>query len=159
MASFVAYAMYHFLSSGKNKVHQLASSEFYAYLLQPNSKDLFEGKIEIGKEWIKGKFKDPQPILDIDEMSGGRGEPAMFQEFRTSRDVYSEYPLQEKLIEYQIPFDNERSSAVPQWIVIFGSDNLANPALLGDHDLHFKADARHRQSSVIVRKKPRATPF
>ena len=131
MASFVAYAMYHFLSSGKDKVHQLAASEFYAYLLQPNSKDLFEGKIEIGKEWIKGKFRDPQPILLDNEMSRGRGEPATFQEFRTSRDVYSEYPLQEKLIEYQIPFDNERSSAVPQWIVIFGSTILPILLFLG----------------------------
>ena len=130
MASLVAYAMYQFLSPGKGKVHQLASSEFYAYLRQPNSKDLFEGKIEIGKEWIKGKFRDPQPIL-LDEMSRGGGEPVTFQEFRTSRDIYSEYPLQEQLIEYQIPFDNERSSPVPQWIVIFGSTILPILLFLG----------------------------
>ena len=130
MASFAAYAMYHFLNSGKGKVHQLASSEFYAYLRQPNSKDLFEGKIEIGKEWIKGKFREPQqPIFD--EMPQRGGEPAAFQEFRTSRDIYSEYPLQEKLIEYQIPFDNERSSPVPQWIVIFGTTVLPILLFLG----------------------------
>ena len=131
LASFVAYAMYHFLSSGKEKVHQLAASDFYAYLRQPNGKDLFEGKIEIGKEWIKGKFREPQHILLDDEMPRGGGESATFQEFRTSRDLYSEYPLQEKLIEYQIPFDNERSSAVPQWIVIFGSTILPILLFLG----------------------------
>ena len=129
MASLVAYAMYHFLSSGKGRVYQLAASEFYAYLLEENSKDLFEGKIVIGKEWIKGKFREPQAILD-ERPRGGR-EPMTFQEFRTSRDVYSEYPLQEKLIEYKIPFDNERSSPVPQWIVIFGSTILPILLFLG----------------------------
>ena len=127
MASLVVYAMYHFLSSGNGKVHQLASSEFYGYLLQENSKDLFEGKIEIGKEWIKGKFREPQPILD----ETGRGEVTTFQEFRTSRDIYSEYPLQEKMIEHRIPFDNERSSPVPQWIVIFGTTVLPILLFLG----------------------------
>ena len=129
MASLIAYAMYAFLSSGKGRVYQLATSEFYTYLQQENSKDLFEGKIEISKEWIKGTFREPQAILD--DSPGLGGESGTFQEFRTSRDIYSEYPLEEKLIEHQIPFDNERSSPVPQWIVIFGSTILPILLFLG----------------------------
>ena len=129
MASLIAYAMYAFLSSGKGRVYQLATSEFYTYLQQENSKDLFEGEIEISKEWIKGTFREPQAILD--NSPGLGGESGTFQEFRTSRDIYSEYPLEEKLIEHQIPFDNERSSPVPQWIVIFGSTILPILLFLG----------------------------
>jgi cell division protease FtsH len=125
MASLVVYAMYHLLNSGKGKVYQLAASDFHGYIQQENSKDLFEGKIAIGKEWIKGEFREEQVI--VDDSPGGTGV-VKFQEFRTSRDIYSEYPLEEKLLERGIPYDNERSSPVPQWIVFFGTTAL--PILL-----------------------------
>ena len=45
--------------------------------------------------------------------------------------MFSNYPLQEKLIEYGIPFDNEPSSNFPQWLVIFGTTILPIVLFIG----------------------------
>lgn len=127
MASLVVYAMYHLISPSKGKVYELAASEFYRHIQQDNSRNLFEGEITIGKEWIDGKFAEPQPVLD----DSRRWNSDMFQEFRTSRDIYSEFPLQETLIEHGILFDNEPSSRVPQWVMIFGTTVLPILLFLG----------------------------
>ncbi|MCZ6678723.1 MAG: ATP-dependent zinc metalloprotease FtsH [Candidatus Poribacteria bacterium] len=128
MASLVVYAMYHLINPGKGKVYQLPTSEFHRYIQQESSENLFEEGIVIGKEWIKGKFRDPQQPIQGDPRRWGT---STFQEFRTSRDIYSEYPLEEKLLERGIPYDIEPSSRVPQWIVIFGTTVLPILLFLG----------------------------
>jgi len=122
MASIVVFAMYQLINP-KEKVYPLPASDFHHYIQRQDGKDLFEGRIIIGKEWIRGKFRESQPAREQPRGAGGT-----FQEFKTGRDIYSEYPLEKELLDAEIPYDIEQSSSVPQWIVLFGTTVL--PILL-----------------------------
>ncbi|MCS5611343.1 MAG: ATP-dependent zinc metalloprotease FtsH, partial [Candidatus Poribacteria bacterium] len=113
----------------KETVYSLAASDFYSLIQRKDSRNLFDVtyKIKIGKESIEGKFRNVAEIIDL--VSSRSPEilnigDAWQGEFKTSRDMFSNYPLQQKLIEYGIPFDNELSSNFPQWLVIFGTTIL-----------------------------------
>ncbi|MBB15085.1 cell division protein FtsH [Candidatus Poribacteria bacterium] len=120
----------------KEVVYSLAASDFYSLIQQKDSRNLFDVtyKIKIGKESIEGKFRNVAEIID----RVGNRSPEILNigdtwqgKFKTSRDIFSNYPLQEKLIEYGIPFDNEPSSNFPQWLVIFGTTILPIVLFIG----------------------------
>ncbi|MEE2617955.1 MAG: ATP-dependent zinc metalloprotease FtsH [Candidatus Poribacteria bacterium] len=120
----------------KETVYSLAASDFYSLVQRKDSRNLFDVtyKIKIGKESIEGKFRNVAEIIDL--VSSRSPEilnigDAWQGEFKTSRDIFSNYPLQQKLVEYGIPFDNELSSNFPQWLVIFGTTILPIVLFIG----------------------------
>ena len=126
--AIIAFAVWNMIVS-KETVYSLAASDFYSLVQRKDSRNLFDVtyKIKIGKESIEGKFRNVAEIIDL--VSSRSPEilnigDAWQGEFKTSRDMFSNYPLQQKLIEYGIPFDNEPSSNFPQWLVIFGTTIL-----------------------------------
>ena len=126
--AIIAFAIWNMIGA-KETVYSLAASDFYSLIQRKDSRNLFDVtyKIKIGKESIEGKFRNVAEIIDL--VSSRSPEilnigDAWQGEFKTSRDIFSNYPLQQKLIEYGIPFDNELSSNFPQWLVIFGTTIL-----------------------------------
>ena len=133
--TIIAFAAWNMIVS-KEVVYSLAASDFYSLIQQKDSRNLFDVtyKIKIGKESIEGKFRNVAEIID----RVGNRSPEILNigdtwqgKFKTSRDIFSNYPLQEKLIEYGIPFDNEPSSNFPQWLVIFGTTILPIVLFIG----------------------------
>ena len=133
--AIIAFAAWNMIVS-KEIVYSLAASDFYSLIQQKDSRNLFDVtyKIKIGKESIEGKFRNVAEIID----RVGNRSPEILNigdtwqgKFKTSRDMFSNYPLQEKLIEYGIPFDNEPSSNFPQWLVIFGTTILPIVLFIG----------------------------
>jgi len=133
--TIIAFAAWNMIVS-KEVVYSLAASDFYSLIQQKDSRNLFDVtyKIKIGKEAIEGKFRNVAEIID----RVGNQSPEILNigdtwqgKFKTSRDMFSNYPLQEKLIEYGIPFDNEPSSNFPQWLVIFGTTILPIVLFIG----------------------------
>ena len=111
MASIVMIAMYQLISPKDRPKDEPKTSEFYQLLQRDDSRDIFE-EVTIGKEWIKGKLTVRAMETDPPLNANSKGI------FRVYRDIYSEYPLKEKLLEQEIPFDVEPSSRMPQWIAI-----------------------------------------
>ena len=133
--AIIAFAVWNMIAS-KETVYSLAASDFYSLIQRKDSRNLFDVtyKIKIGKESIEGKFRNVAEIIDL--VSSRSPEilnigDAWQGEFKTSRDMFSNYPLQQKLIEYGIPFDNEPSSNFPQWLVIFGTTILPIVLFIG----------------------------
>ncbi|MEC8839960.1 MAG: ATP-dependent zinc metalloprotease FtsH [Candidatus Poribacteria bacterium] len=133
--AIIAFAVWNMIVS-KETVYSLAASDFYSLVQRKDSRNLFDVtyKIKIGKESIEGKFRNVAEIIDL--VSSRSPEilnigDAWQGEFKTSRDMFSNYPLQQKLIEYGIPFDNELSSNFPQWLVIFGTTILPIVLFIG----------------------------
>ena len=133
--AIIAFAVWNMIVS-KETVYSLAASDFYNLIQRKDSRNLFDVtyKIKIGKESIEGKFRNVAEIIDL--VSSRSPEilnigDAWQGEFKTSRDMFSNYPLQQKLIEYGIPFDNEPSSNFPQWLVIFGTTILPIVLFIG----------------------------
>ena len=133
--AIIAFAVWNMIVS-KETVYSLAASDFYSLIQRKDSRNLFDVtyKIKIGKESIEGKFRNVAEIIDL--VSSRSPEilnigDAWQGEFKTSRDMFSNYPLQQKLIEYGIPFDNEPSSNFPQWLVIFGTTILPIVLFIG----------------------------
>ncbi|MBR54884.1 cell division protein FtsH [Candidatus Poribacteria bacterium] len=106
--------------------HKLKTSEFYSLIKDKNSNTLFDGSIQIDKDWIRGRLspEGQRNIIDAPR-TGWDGS------FKTSRDVYSNYPLEEALIENKIRFDHAMSSNFPQWLVFVGSTVLPILLFLG----------------------------
>ena len=118
--AIIAFAIWNMIGA-KETVYSLAASDFYSLIQRKDSRNLFDVtyKIKIGKESIAGKFRNVAEIIDL--VSSRSPEilnvgDAWQGEFKTSRDMFSNYPLQQNLIEYGIPFDNELSSNFPQWL-------------------------------------------
>ena len=133
--AIIAFAIWNMIGA-KETVYSLAASDFYSLIQRKDSRNLFDVtyKIKIGKESIEGKFRNVAEIIDL--VSSRSPEilnigDAWQGEFKTSRDMFSNYPLQQKLIEYGIPFDNEPSSNFPQWLVIFGTTILPIVLFIG----------------------------
>ena len=133
--AIIAFAIWNMIGA-KETVYSLAASDFYSLIQRKDSRNLFDVtyKIKIGKESIEGKFRNVAEIIDL--VSSRSPEilnigDAWQGEFKTSRDIFSNYPLQQKLVEYGIPFDNELSSNFPQWLVIFGTTILPIVLFIG----------------------------
>jgi len=125
LIGIVVFATYR-LMDPKPPEHKLKTSEFYSLIRKKDSHLLFEGAIKIDKDWIRGRLSNSgQRHVISPPHTNWDGS------FKTSRDVYSTYPLEEELIENQIRFDNEMSSNFPQWLVFVGSTVLPILLFLG----------------------------
>jgi len=125
LIGIVVFATYR-LMDPKPPEHKLKTSEFYSLIRKKDSHLLFEGVIKIDKDWIRGRLSNSgQRHVISPPHTNWDGS------FKTSRDVYSTYPLEEELIENQIRFDNEMSSNFPQWLVFVGSTVLPILLFLG----------------------------
>ena len=140
MASIFVLALSQVISR-KDRVHELKTSNFYQLVedrrqsaeesgrLGPKDDGLFQDEVIIKKEWIQGTFRDPRFVQDELLKLGEMVEIEDWQgQFKTSRDQFSEFPLQEKLMAAQVPFNVDQASSVPQWLLIFGTTVL--PILL-----------------------------
>lgn len=121
IASILVFAFYRILNTNKENIYELKFSEFLSYV---NKKEV--QNVRIGKEWITGEFTQPQ-LLDVEI----REQIEEFEKFRTARDVYSEYPLEETLYENKIDFDIEAQSKFPQWAVLIGTYLLPIILIIG----------------------------
>ncbi|MBP97490.1 cell division protein FtsH [Candidatus Poribacteria bacterium] len=125
LIGIVVFATYR-LMEPKATEHKLKTSEFYSLVKGKNSNTLFDGSIQIDKDWIRGRLSvEGQREIRDAPRTGWDGS------FKTSRDVYSNYPLEEALIENQIRFDHAMSSNFPQWLVFVGSTVLPILLFLG----------------------------
>ncbi|MFB3041748.1 MAG: ATP-dependent zinc metalloprotease FtsH [Candidatus Poribacteria bacterium] len=140
MASIVVIAMVRLINSPKGRVYELTTYNFHQLVekgLDANgrivgSQELFDGEIIIGKEWIRGKFRDPNLLRNELGSLGKVGPMDTWQgDFKTSRDPNSQFPLQEKLLEKEILYNVKPSSSVPQWMMIFGGTVLPILLFLG----------------------------
>ena len=143
MASMFVLALSQVISR-KNRVYELATSNFYGFVenrresienagrLTREDDGLFDDGLVIGTEWIHGKFRNTQFVLDELE---SLGEMVPIEdwtgEFKTSRDQYSEFPLHQTLMAAEIPFNVEQASRVPQWLLVFGTTVLPILLFLG----------------------------
>ena len=140
MASIFVLALSQVISR-KDRVHELKTSNFYQLVedrrqfaeesgrLDPTDDGLFQDEVIIKKEWIQGTFRDPQFVQDELQKLGEAVEIEDWKgQFKTSRDQFSEFPLQERLLAAQVSFNVEQASSVPQWLLIFGTTVL--PILL-----------------------------
>ena len=125
LIGIVVFATYRLMEPRATE-HKLKTSEFYSLVKGKNSNTLFDGSIQIDKDWIRGRLsvEGQREIRDAPK-AGWDGS------FKTSRDVYSNYPLEEALIENQIRFDHAMSSNFPQWLVFVGSTVLPILLFLG----------------------------
>jgi len=116
IAFILLIASYQVLRPQKTDVYDLAFSDFLKLI-----KEGKVAKVYISKDWIEGEFKEPLyfPVH-------GRGfiEQRPFAKFRTPRDPFSNYPLEERLEEYGITFYIEPPSSFPQWVTMLASGLL-----------------------------------
>ncbi len=124
IASILAFAIYKYLED-KNKIeaYEAKTSEFISFI-----KNQEITTVEIGKEIIKGEFVEEQ-TLSVE--MGGKNITKLFKKFKTSRDIYSNYPLEELLEEHGIRWNIETQSRFPQWVTIFGTTLLPIILLIG----------------------------
>jgi len=106
LGAILAYGFWRLLLNEPTRVYTLKTSEFYSLILNTERKEI--ESIEIGKDWINGKF------MASFEREGTRS-------FKTPRDLNSNYDLEEKLIASKIDFDYESPSRFPEWLGIFTS--------------------------------------
>ena len=108
LASILVLASYHFLRSGKPAVYELDSSDFLQLIhgkLEIDNVTILKreiAEVTIGKEWITGEFETEKYLpVAVGE------KPVEFRKFKTARDIYDDFPLQETLHENEIPFNVE----------------------------------------------------
>jgi len=106
LGAILAYGFWRLLLNEPTRVHTLKTSEFYSLILNTERKEI--ESVEIGKDWINGKF------MANYEREGTRS-------FKTPRDINSNYDLEEKLIASKIDFDYESPSRFPEWLGLFTS--------------------------------------
>lgn len=123
MASILAFAIYKFLEQNEPEAYDMKTSEFIDFVKTEKIKD-----VKIGKENITGEFKKEETfIIEVT----GKEIPKTFETFKTARDIYSNYPLEELLVEHGILFNAAPQSRFPQWLAIFGTTLLPIILLIG----------------------------
>jgi cell division protease FtsH len=124
MASILVFVSYQIFEGKPSDVYQLKASEFFKLAKEGKIKSVVKGK-----DWISGKFTEPQnfPVRTRTGMTTTK----RFTEFRTPRDIYSNYDLDQMLEEHKIEFDNESPSKIPQWVGFFASGILPLLLLVG----------------------------
>jgi len=123
MASILAFAIYKFLDTNKPEAYDLKTSQFINFVKTEKIAD-----VKIGKENITGEFKEKETFI---VKVAGKEMPETFETFKTARDIYSNYPLEELLVEHNINFNSEPQSRFPQWLAIFGTTLLPIILLIG----------------------------
>ena len=115
----LAYTFWKFLLNEPTRVYSMKASEFYN-LIDPakNTQKRIE-YVQIDKDWIKGTFV---PGLEL--------EPGV-KNFKTPRDLYSNYELEGKLLGSDIQFDYQEPSRFPEWLGFFAGGLLPLLLLVG----------------------------
>jgi cell division protease FtsH len=106
LGSVLVYGFWRLLLNEPTKIYYLKASDFFSIVSNPDQKEI--ESIKISKDWINGKFN-----------SGYEREG--IKTFKTSRDIYSNYDLEEKLIYAKIDFDYQNPSKFPGWLGLLAS--------------------------------------
>ena len=106
LGAVLVYGFWRLLLNEPTKIYSLKASEFFSIISNPEQKVI--ESIRINKDWINGKFT-----------TGNEREGSLT--FRTPRDVYSNYNLEEKLISSKIDFDYQSPSKFPGWLGLLAS--------------------------------------
>lgn len=125
LASIVVVAIYQLINR-RDQVYHLATSDFHEYIRRgPN---LFEGYLVLDEEWVEGKFYKAvveEIQLELERRANIEARETPFPpnwngDFKASRDPNDNYGIQEKLDEYEIPYNAKPPSNFPQWLQVFG---------------------------------------
>jgi cell division protease FtsH len=97
----------------------MKASDFFN-MVDPDktSKKMIEN-VEIRKDWITGDF-----------IPGSEPEPG-FKSFKTPRDIYSNYEIEQKLLASGIDFNYQEPSRFPEWLGFFAGGLLPLLLLIG----------------------------
>lgn len=106
LGAVLVYGFWRLLLNEPSRTYNLKASEFYNIISNPDQKEI--ESLRIGKDWISGKFNPGY------EREGTRT-------FRTPRDIYSNFELEEKLLYAKVDFDYQNPSRFPEWLGIFAS--------------------------------------
>lgn len=115
----LAYTFWRFLLNEPTKVYDLKASEFYNMIDPEKNPQKRITEVEIRKDWITGKF-----------LPGSEPEPGV-EEFKTPRDIYSNYELAQKLLASDIDFNYSKPSRFPEWLGFFAGGFLPLLLLIG----------------------------
>ncbi|MGB9597929.1 MAG: ATP-dependent zinc metalloprotease FtsH, partial [Candidatus Poribacteria bacterium] len=106
LGAVLVYGFWRLLLNEPSRTYNLKAGEFYNIISNPDQKEI--ESVKIGKDWINGKFNPGY------EREGTRT-------FKTPRDIYSNFELEEKLLYAKIDFDYQTPSRFPEWLGIFAS--------------------------------------
>lgn len=106
LGAILVYGFWRLLLNEPARIYNLKAGEFYNIISNPEQKEI--ESIQIGKDWISGKFNSGY------ERDGSKN-------FRTPRDIYSNYNLEEKLISAKVDFNYQMPSRFPEWLALFAS--------------------------------------
>jgi cell division protease FtsH len=106
LGATLVYGFWRLLLNEPTKVYNLKAGDFFSIISNPDQKEI--ESIKIGKEWVNGKFNTGYEREGI-------------KTFKTSRDIYSNYDLEEKLIYAKIDFDYQNPSRFPGWLGLLAS--------------------------------------
>lgn len=116
LVSILVFASYQILRPQEAETYDLPFSEFLKLIEQRKI-----ARVYIDKEWIEGEFTEPQ-YLPVQGRQVIEHKP--FERFKTPRDPFSNYPLEEKLEKFGVTFYIEPSSHFPQWLTMLLSGLL-----------------------------------
>lgn len=106
LGAILVYGFWRLLLNEPTRIYSLKASEFYSIISNPEQKEI--ESVKIGKDWINGKFR---PNFERD---GTRN-------FKTPRDINSNYDLEENLLLAKVDFDYQNPSKFPEWLGLFTS--------------------------------------
>ncbi|MDQ1317745.1 MAG: ATP-dependent zinc metalloprotease FtsH, partial [Candidatus Poribacteria bacterium] len=116
LGAVLVYGFWRLLLNEPTKIYSLKASEFFSIISNPEQKEI--ESIRINKDWINGKFT-----------IGNEHDGSLT--FKTPRDVYSNYNLEEKLISSKIDFDYQSPSRFPEWLGLFASGLIPLLIIIG----------------------------
>ena len=114
----LAYTFWKFLLNEPTRVYSMKASEFYN-MIDPGNNPQKILEVSIDRDWIKGKF-----------VPGSELEQGV-RNFKTPRDIYSNYEIEEKLLVSGIQFDYEEPSRFPEWLGFLAGGLLPLLLLIG----------------------------
>ncbi|MFC1714678.1 ATP-dependent zinc metalloprotease FtsH [Candidatus Poribacteria bacterium] len=115
IGAVLAYGALKFVTSSP-PIEPIPASEFYRMI--ENNPDAISS-IQINRDWIKGEF------------APGHEPSSNVTSFRTARDLNSEFPLEETLLENNIAFDYPKPSRFPEWLGFLAGGLLPLLLLIG----------------------------
>ena len=116
LGALLAYTFWRLLLNEPTKYYPLKASEFYTFIDPEKNPQKRIEYVQIRKDWIHGRF-----------VAGLEPEPGV-RNFRTPRDIYSNYELEKNLLASRIEFDYQIPSRFPEWVGVFAGGLL--PLLL-----------------------------
>ncbi|MBM3211579.1 hypothetical protein FJZ33_05125, partial [Candidatus Poribacteria bacterium] len=119
VGAVLAYTFWHFLLNEPNRVYSMKASEFYNLIDPDKTPHKQIEYVEIKKDWISGTF------------ISGYGPNTGEKSFKTPRDIYSNYELEQKLLASNIDFNYQQPSKFPEWLGFFAGGLFPLLLLIG----------------------------